>query len=177
MTRLVVTGERPDGSACILSDKDIGFERLGGGFGFTQLWGSDTPPAFPNDGAAPCFQALMPPAGGYRFSIMQIMPKHILSDANKGGPVELSAAVRDMYANAGIDAVATGEAPGMHRTDSVDLGIVLSGVVTMELDTGEKIELRAGDAFVQNGTHHKWSNEGSESVVVAVAIIGGDPRV
>ena len=45
----------------------------------------------------------------------------------------------------------------MHRTQSVDYGIVLSGEVVLVLDDTETV-LRAGDVVVQRGTNHRWEN-------------------
>lgn len=47
------------------------------------------------------------------------------------------------------------QAPGMHRTDTIDLEIVISGTVSMELNSGDLVELKAGDPFIQNGTNHQ----------------------
>ncbi|KAL2833580.1 hypothetical protein BJY01DRAFT_90830 [Aspergillus pseudoustus] len=53
-------------------------------------------------------------------------------------------------------------APGyscmMHRTKSLDYGIVLEGRIEMVLDSGEVTELRRGDVAVQRGTMHQWRN-------------------
>jgi quercetin dioxygenase-like cupin family protein len=46
----------------------------------------------------------------------------------------------------------------MHRTISVDYGIVLSGEVELSLESGEKRILRAGDTVVQRATMHQWRN-------------------
>jgi quercetin dioxygenase-like cupin family protein len=51
----------------------------------------------------------------------------------------------------------SGPAPGMHRTDTVDVVTVVSGELHAILETGE-IVLRAGDSIVQRGTMHAWSN-------------------
>ncbi|GES57023.1 cupin domain protein [Aspergillus terreus] len=49
--------------------------------------------------------------------------------------------------------------PGlMHRTQSLDYGIVLEGEVDMILDSGEKRRLQRGDIAVQRGTMHEWQN-------------------
>lgn len=48
--------------------------------------------------------------------------------------------------------------PLMHRTQSLDYGIVLEGEVEMILDSGEKRVLRRGDVAVQRGTMHAWRN-------------------
>jgi mannose-6-phosphate isomerase-like protein (cupin superfamily) len=176
MTRCVVTGEDKLGSARVMSDGETGLSPLGGGFGFAHLWGSDQVPSFPQDGSMPRYKSLMPEAGGYRFAVMRILPERDLSSTERSAPVQLDPAVRELYAEAGIDDVANGEPPGMHRTDSIDLGVVVSGTVSMELDDGDLVELKAGDTFIQNGTNHKWSNRGDVPALVVVAIIGGHPR-
>jgi len=51
-----------------------------------------------------------------------------------------------------------GSTPLMHRTQSLDYGIVLEGSVIMELDSGEKVQLHRGDVAVQRATMHAWRN-------------------
>lgn len=46
----------------------------------------------------------------------------------------------------------------MHRTQSLDYGLVVEGEVEMELDDGVKVTLRRGDVAVQRGTIHGWRN-------------------
>lgn len=46
----------------------------------------------------------------------------------------------------------------MHRTVSLDYGIVVYGEVELILDSGEKKVLKAGDVAVQRGTNHAWRN-------------------
>ena len=46
----------------------------------------------------------------------------------------------------------------MHRTVSVDYGVVLEGEVDLVLDSGETRRLRRGDIAVQRGTSHAWKN-------------------
>ncbi|KAL4946034.1 hypothetical protein BDV06DRAFT_235596 [Aspergillus oleicola] len=48
--------------------------------------------------------------------------------------------------------------PVMHRTQSLDYGIVLEGEIEMSLDSGEKRILKRGDVAVQRGTMHAWFN-------------------
>ncbi len=47
--------------------------------------------------------------------------------------------------------------PLMHRTESVDYGIVISGEMTLVLDKGETL-LKAGDVVIQRGTNHAWAS-------------------
>ncbi|KAL4920690.1 hypothetical protein BDW62DRAFT_162475 [Aspergillus aurantiobrunneus] len=48
--------------------------------------------------------------------------------------------------------------PLMHRTVSLDYGVVLEGQIEMILDSGEKRLLRRGDIAVQRATMHAWHN-------------------
>ncbi|MCJ1378654.1 hypothetical protein MMC17_001753 [Xylographa soralifera] len=49
--------------------------------------------------------------------------------------------------------------PFMHRTQSLDYGIVVSGEVDLILDSGETRTMRQGDMAVQRGTMHAWRNK------------------
>ena len=53
-------------------------------------------------------------------------------------------------------------APGyermMHRTQSVDYGIVLEGTIESKLDSGEVTLMGRGDVMVQRATMHAWRN-------------------
>jgi quercetin dioxygenase-like cupin family protein len=46
----------------------------------------------------------------------------------------------------------------MHRTISLDYGVVLEGEVELILDSGEKRLMKRGDLSVQRGTMHAWRN-------------------
>jgi quercetin dioxygenase-like cupin family protein len=70
-----------------------------------------------------------------------------------------------------------GVTPRMHRTDSIDYAVVLSGEIDMELDDGVEVHLRAGDVLVQRGTVHNWVNRGSVPCVMAFALIDAKPVV
>lgn len=46
----------------------------------------------------------------------------------------------------------------MHRTVSLDYGVVLEGEVELVLDSGEVRLMRRGDVAIQRGTNHAWRN-------------------
>jgi quercetin dioxygenase-like cupin family protein len=46
----------------------------------------------------------------------------------------------------------------MHRTVSLDYGVVLEGEVELVLDSGETRAMRRGDIAVQRATMHAWRN-------------------
>jgi quercetin dioxygenase-like cupin family protein len=51
-----------------------------------------------------------------------------------------------------------GSVSSMHRSNSIDYGIVMSGQIELELDNGETKLLGPGDIVVQRGTIHLWRN-------------------
>jgi quercetin dioxygenase-like cupin family protein len=53
---------------------------------------------------------------------------------------------------------APGKKPYMHRTESLDYGVVLEGTVELELDSGETRIMNRGDMCVQRATNHAWKN-------------------
>jgi quercetin dioxygenase-like cupin family protein len=46
----------------------------------------------------------------------------------------------------------------MHRTESLDYGVVLEGTVELSLDSGETRIMNRGDMCVQRATNHAWKN-------------------
>jgi quercetin dioxygenase-like cupin family protein len=56
-----------------------------------------------------------------------------------------------------VDMLPGGQSP-MHRTNSIDYGIVMSGEIELELDDGAKTTIREGGIIVQRGTNHLWRN-------------------
>lgn len=51
-----------------------------------------------------------------------------------------------------------GASSHMHRTLSIDCGVVVDGAILLELDSGETRLLRKGDVVVQRATMHAWHN-------------------
>ncbi|KAK3933630.1 hypothetical protein QBC46DRAFT_432348 [Diplogelasinospora grovesii] len=66
---------------------------------------------------------------------------------------------------------------GMHRHETMDYGIVISGQVELILDSGEVRTLRSGDCMVQRGTMHAWRNPSSTEWARVVFILQGCPPV
>jgi quercetin dioxygenase-like cupin family protein len=69
---------------------------------------------------------------------------------------------------------APGTEPGMHVTDTLDYFVMLSGSVTLELDTGA-VRLSPGDLLVNRGAMHGWRNDGSEPAVLAAVTVPALP--
>lgn len=51
----------------------------------------------------------------------------------------------------------------MHRTKSLDYGILVEGEIEMKLDGGETVALKRGDIAVQRATMHAWRNPSTTS--------------
>ena len=64
----------------------------------------------------------------------------------------------------------------MHRTESLDYGIVIEGEMTLVLDDSHVL-LKAGSVVVQRGTNHAWANRGHALCLMAFVLIDapGDP--
>lgn len=72
-----------------------------------------------------------------------------------------------------IVAFPPGERRDMHRTDTVDYGIVLAGELYLILEQEETL-LRTGDVVVQRGTRHGWQNRAADTVArIAFINLGG----
>lgn len=65
-----------------------------------------------------------------------------------------------------------GRHPLMHRTESLDYGIVLSGEIVLLLDD-EDVPLGPGDVVVQRGTIHAWANRSDDICRMAFVLTDG----
>ena len=62
--------------------------------------------------------------------------------------------------------------PMMHRTQSIDYGIVLEGEIYLILDDAESL-IKAGDIVVQRGTNHAWDNRSDAICRMVFILIDG----
>ena len=74
-----------------------------------------------------------------------------------------------------ILALEPGNAPRMHRTDSLDYAVVMASEIDMELDDGVMVRCKVGDVIVQRGTVHNWLNRGTETCVLAFVLMDAKP--
>jgi mannose-6-phosphate isomerase-like protein (cupin superfamily) len=170
--RRVVTGETSTGKSVFVSDDRVEPITLGlmPGLEFVRIWGGDETPALPTDGASPPARTFFPPAGGYRFVFVTIPPE------GTGPPrenLDVQQAIADVNEKLpGMMEHMEPDNPGMHTTDTVDLDLVLSGEMDLELDDGAEVHLRPGDCVIQNGTRHAWHNRTSEPCRMLSILVG-----
>jgi quercetin dioxygenase-like cupin family protein len=69
-----------------------------------------------------------------------------------------------------VDMLPGKESP-MHRTNSIDYGIILKGEIELELEDGAKRTVREGGIIIQRGTNHLWRNVTNEPTRIAFILI------
>ena len=154
--RQVVTGHDAKDRAVIVRDEQLDAMSIPGIGEIVSLWSADAPATYPDAGNNPAAPALFPPVGGIRFIIATYSPEF---------DVVAPEATPEMH-------IEDGDKPGMHRTDTTDFAVLLSGNVIVELDDGAEVLLSPGDVVVQNGTRHRWRVVGDVPATTAVFLIG-----
>jgi mannose-6-phosphate isomerase-like protein (cupin superfamily) len=172
--RRVVTGRDETGKSVFVSDDKVEPIRLGlmPGLEFVRLWGGDETPALPANGSQPVARTFFPPAGGYRFSFVTIPPE---GSATLPDDLDVQRAIAEVNEKLpGMMDHIEPDNPGMHTTETVDLDLVVSGEVYLELDDGAEAQLRTGDCVIQNGTRHAWHNRSSEPCTMLSILVGAE---
>jgi len=144
----------------------------------TEIWATDDIPTIPVGKGDPTvgLSSLIPEPGGTRFRIMRVVPpqeyaRALQAAVQKGiDPEAVRQEARTKFP--GFTEVMETEHPGMHTTNTIDYGIVLSGEIWLELDDGVEVNLKPGDCVIQNGTRHAWRNKSSETCVMAFVMVG-----
>jgi len=127
---------------------------------------------FASDGQVPVVRTA--PDGAYFYEIWGTPAAPAPVGAAEPDPTEDSLTVPPAPAGTKIriNEFPPGVVSPVHRTQSVDYGIVLSGEVVLVLDESETT-LRAGDVVVQRGTSHRWENRSGATARVAFILVDG----
>lgn len=174
ITRRVVTGHNSAGKAVILEDGPVPkvYDQLGQeGLVFMEVWETRATPA----PIEPTFEEptdhdlqLAPPKNGVRIRVLDIPP-----DGDTFGE-NVKAEAKAVFERIGAGAAHSNNAPHpfMHRTETIDYGIVLEGELVLIVDEGETT-IRSGDIVVQRGTNHAWSNRSDKPCRIAFILTDG----
>jgi mannose-6-phosphate isomerase-like protein (cupin superfamily) len=175
--RRVVTGHDENGKAVVISDGPAPFVHVNAvnpEWYSTDIWRTgETPARIVPVADEPTLgpRRQMPQKRGTVLRINHFPPES--EDVRKMDPE----ASRRAFAALGNEKAATfgkgGRHPLMHRTETIDYAIVLSGEITMVMDDVD-VELKAGVVLVQCGTNHAWSNRSKAPCVVAFVLIDGE---
>jgi mannose-6-phosphate isomerase-like protein (cupin superfamily) len=171
--RRVITGHDASGRAVISID-DAGpnvIEVKGWpGLYVTELWVTGEMPVdnmgATDQGARPMRHD--PAPSGTIFRIVEIPPEKSL------GSIDTAAAFAHMGSHNKPRAEDSAQHPSMHKTNSVDYLVVLSGEMRMVMEEGETV-IRQGDCIVQRGTNHAWVNRSDNPCVLAAILVDARP--
>ena len=165
----VVTATDSDGRSYFVLDGEAGavLEQPGRGLVFHELWVTEGPLASNEgiDDAAAGPVEHHPPPAGTRIRVVEFHP----DDRHDAEAVQA-----DFEAIDALHTLTDSDDPTMHRNDTVDYNIVLSGEIYACTDAGE-ILLRPGDVAIQRGTNHTWRNRGTETCVFASVMVSAEP--
>ena len=178
--RRVVTGHDAQGRAIIQQDGTVPrVQRIGGTHGplFHEVWNTrDSPAPIDRASGEPPEQGiqLAPPKHGTRIRVLDIPPED--ESISAVTPQEARAHFAEVGAATASSHAASGSRHAyMHRTETIDYGIVLEGEVTLIMDVGETV-VRAGDIVIQRGTNHGWANRSGRNCRIAFILIDGEFR-
>ena len=159
--RRVVTGHDESGKAIVLSDgapPNVIRPEHQPGLAFHELWHTDASPApVAATEAEPTdrYTETAPPPHGTIIRMVDIPPE------GQDGPDFDKETARALFEKVGLAENAEHTIPGrhplMHRTESIDYGIVLEGQIVLLLDDSDVV-LEQGDMVMQRGTIHAWTN-------------------
>jgi mannose-6-phosphate isomerase-like protein (cupin superfamily) len=139
---------------------------------FHEVWNTSSSPAPIDNSADPTVGALKlpPPPQGTRMRFVDIPPD--TAEFLAQGAAKMS----DAFTQIGDAAASTVKAgsphPLMHRTESIDYGVVIEGEMTLVLDDSE-VPLKPGSVVVQRGTNHAWANRSGKPCRMLFVLIGG----
>ncbi len=145
---------------------------------FHEIWATEGAPALVGNTPDPTLAPLMlgPPTKGTRLRIVDIPPD--TDDFLRHGAARMHDAFHQI-GDVGASTVADNSPhPLMHRTQSVDYGVVLAGECTLVLDRGEVL-LKPGHVVVQRGTNHAWANRSGQVCRMLFVLVDGvfDPAI
>ncbi|MES2886656.1 MAG: cupin domain-containing protein [Pseudomonadota bacterium] len=171
----VVTGHDAEGKAIIASNGPlpsvVDIAAIPGTV-FHEVWSTAATPAPVDNGGDPTLDALMlpPPRQGTRMRFVDIPPDTAEFLAQGAGQM------KDAFAQIGDEKASTVKAhsphPLMHRTESVDYGVVIEGEMTLVLDDSE-VQLLPGSVVVQRGTNHAWANRSGKPCRMLFVLVDG----
>ena len=175
--RRVVTGHDKSGKAIVISDglaPAVRTNPLRPGHISVDLWKTAAAPVVltpeePDPTLGP--KQIHPPRQGTIIRISEIAPE---TEAIRSLDPEKA---REVFKSMGNEGASTfgrgGRHPFMHRTETIDYAVVLSGEIVLLLDDKD-VQLKAGDVVIQRGTNHAWSNRSDKPCRMLYVLMDGE---
>ena len=171
-TRRIVTSHDAEGRSNIMIDdhaKNVTHIPSWEGLYVTELWVTSE---MPIDNAGQEDRSLRPmkhdpDRHGTIFRLVEIPPESKTTFDAKGIFTELKSSNKP-------SAKDSSRHPTMHKTNSIDYLVVISGEMIMAMEDAETL-LKQGDCIVQRGTNHAWINKSKEPCLIAAILIDAKP--
>ena len=170
----VVTGHSAEGRAvvvhCSAAPNTFALQSVPGTV-FHEIWNTSASPAPVDNGDDPTARPLhlSPSPLGSLIRVVDIPPDSVQNQVSAEAAAAAFAEIGQAHAGTGH---ANSRHKLMHRTETVDYGIVTEGEVWLVLDEGE-VHLTRGDVVVQRGTNHAWSNRTEAMARMVFVLLDG----
>jgi len=166
--RRVITELDGSGRSVFAVDEDVDALKLRAmpAFTFFRVWGTQNGEASPTDPS--CTSPYWPAPGGTRCLFVRWEPEGAV-DPNIADP---AAALMEAEAELPGLLASFEDGSAMHRSETIDYGIVLEGEIWLELDDGQEVRLAPGACVVQRGTRHAWSNRSDKAALMLFVLVG-----
>ena len=167
----IITAEATNGVATRIDTIDTATTDF-----LTNIWGFDKVPDLPLRPGQVLGEykrlGMFGPLGGMRVDLFTLAP-----ETGEGPSVLERASSFDM----GTPGMVPGkEGDGMHRTDSIDLAIVIDGESNIgypgEDGQVHELTIKTGDLVVQNGTFHSWHNRSSKNCTIMLIVLAAERK-
>jgi Cupin domain len=172
--RRIVTGHNEAGKAIIASEgpppTTMEFKAIPGTV-FYEIWNTNASPAPIDNCDDPTLRPvqLHPTPNGSIIRFVDIPPDSVQENIT-------AADIAAGFGQIGAAGAATNQNDSphklMHRTETIDYGILISGELWLIVDDGEA-KLSPGDVVIQRGTNHAWANRSNEVARMAFILLDG----
>lgn len=172
--RRIVTGHNGSGRAVVAMGGEVPNRfplKAVPGTVFHEVWNSAGSPALLDNAADPTDKPLQlsPMALGSVIRVVDIPPDSVQNQVSAKDAAAAFAEIGEAQAGTGTR---DSRHKLMHRTETLDYGIVTEGEVWLVLDD-EEVHLKRGDIVVQRGTNHAWSNRTEDMARMVFILLNG----
>ena len=170
--RRIVTGHDEAGKSVILFDDqgtNVSHIPSWDGLYVTELWVSSEMPVSNHGNSDQALRPMKhdPDPSGTIFRLVEIPPESKTTFNPSGIFHELGSSNKPSEED-------SARHPTMHKTNSIDYLVVISGEMIMEMENGSTL-LKQGDCIVQRGTNHAWVNRSDKPCMLAAILIDSVP--
>jgi uncharacterized cupin superfamily protein len=169
MLRRVVTDDSSSGRSSILIDGKAAKLLAVDEAGLAEIWTASLGEGLLEAADVLATQdiRLEPAHGAVKARWFTVPPERSASPAER----EAQAAFAFAACGAAHARVDTSRHAMMHKTDTLDVIIVVKGEVDLLLDDGEASSLKPGDVVIQRAANHAWVNRGAETALLVAVLI------